>query len=530
MKKSSKKNIVIIGGGPAGLTAAYQLLKQSKDYNVLILEKENMVGGISKTVEFSGYKIDTGIHRFFSKSDEVNNIWQELLPLQAKPSYDDIILKNKKDLPSNGSNPEEDEYSMLLRDRCTRIYYDKNFFDYPVSINFNLIKNLGLIRIVKAGFSYLKTLVFKRKENSLEDYYINRFGKVLYSMFFENYTEKVWGIHPSRISADWGAQRVKGISIIAVIKDFIKKRAGTKNNKNTETSLIERFYYPKLGAGQIWDVMSEKIIEKGGEVKLNANVLKINIKNKNIVSIEYEDQGKKNHTVDCDYCISSMPIKNLMMGIVGDKVDDRVYESAVNLPYREFMSVGLLVDKMNLKNTTNIKTLNNVIPDSWIYVQEPDVKMGRLQVFNNWSPYLFKNKEDIKDKVLITLEYFCSENDEYWNMTDKEFINFAIDEAVKINLIESEKSVIYSTRVKIPKAYPAYFGTYSDIDDIVEYLNSYKNLLCVGRNGQHRYNNMDHSMLTGIEAVKCILENKVDKKDIWNVNTEKEYHEEKRQN
>ena len=482
-----------------------------------------------KQLNLHGYKIDTGIHRFFSKSDEINEIWNEISPVQSKPSYDDILLSHSKNLPSLGSDPEKDELSMLIRDRLTRIYYDKKFFDYPVSINANLIKNLGFVKIMKAGFSYLKTLFYKRPNDSLENFYINRFGKVLYSMFFENYTEKVWGIHPSKISADWGAQRVKGVSIIAVIKDFIHKKIGIKSNKNTETSLIESFYYPKLGAGQIWNEMAKKIADMGGQIILNADVKKININNKNVTSIEYIEKNHTN-TVNTDYLISSMPIKDLVLGISGDKINKKVYNSAVNLPYREFMSVGLLVDKLKLKNTTTIKTINDVIPDSWIYVQEPDVKMGRLQVFNNWSPYLFKNKEDILSKVLITLEYFCSENDKYWNMSDNDFINFAIKEAIQIGLIEDENAVSKSVRIKIPKAYPAYFGTYSNIEMVVSYLNEYKNLVCIGRNGQHRYNNMDHSMLTGIKAAEYILDKKKDKnkkREIWNVNTEKEYHEEK---
>ncbi len=527
--ESAKKDIVIIGAGPAGLTAAYEILKNSNDYNVIILEKDNMVGGISKTVQFNGYRVDTGIHRFFSKSDEINKIWNEILPIQSKQSYDDIILNNNKELPKNGSDPETEELSMLIRDRLTRIYYDKKFFDYPVSINLNLIKNLGFINIMKVVFSYLKTLFYKLPETSLENYYINRFGKVLYSMFFKNYTEKVWGIAPSKISADWGAQRVKGVSIIAIIKDFINKKLNRKNNKNTETSLIEKFYYPKLGSGQMWQEMANKIISLGGKIELNCDVKKINIESKTIKSVEYI-KDEINYVLDCKFCISSMPIKDLFEGISKDRVNEKIYSSAVNLPYREFMSVALVVDKLKLKNTTKVKTINNVIPDSWIYIQESEVKMGRLQVFNNWSAYLFKNKEDIKDKVLITLEYFCSENDKYWNMTDDEFINFAIDEAIKINIIDSKDSIIQSYRIKVEKAYPAYFGTYEYIDKIVSYLDKYNNLICIGRNGQHRYNNMDHSMMTGIKAAEYILDGAKDKalkRDIWNVNIEKEYHEEK---
>jgi len=522
-----KKKVLIIGAGPAGLTTAYHLLKTNKkEYLVTILEKDSQVGGISKTIEFDGYKMDTGIHRFFTKSPEVENIWEELLPLQSKPAYDDILLKRDRKFPENGSDPEKEEKSMLIKDRTTRIFYGRKFYDYPVSMNMTTIKNMGLFTLMKAGFSYLKSCIFKLPEDSLENFYINRFGKVLYSMFFESYTEKVWGIHPSKISADWGAQRVKGLSISAVVKDMFNKLFKKKNSSNTETSLIEQFIYPKLGAGQVYEEMAKEIEKMGGKIILNANVKNIKLESKKISGISYEVEGKMKN-ISTDICVSSMPIKDLFEGFIGDKIPKNIYDIATKLPYREFMAVGLVVDKLKLENTTNIKTVMNMIPDDWIYVQEADVKMGRLQVFNNWSPYIFKNKKDIDKKAFISLEYFSSYDEEYYNMSDEEFIKFAIAEAVKIGLID-EKSVLASTRIKIDKAYPAYFGTYSEIDKVITYLNKIDNLYCIGRNGQHRYNNMDHSMLTGIEVVKHITENKKDKKDIWNVNTEKVYHEEKK--
>lgn len=524
-----KKKIVIIGAGPAGLTTGYELLKNSKGYDITIYESENMLGGISKTVRFNGNLVDTGIHRFFSKDDRVMNLWKELLPVQSRNSYDDILLNNNKKLPKEGPDPEIDGEVMLVRDRVTRIYYNKKFFDYPVSLSFNTIKNLGFFKIIYAGISYLKACMFKRKENSLEDFYINRFGKVLYGMFFRDYTEKVWGRKVSDISADWGSQRVKGISIIAVIKDMFNKLFGKKNKDNTETSLIESFYYPKMGAGQIWNVMAKKIEDLGGCIVKNVFVKNINVENGKICSVTIRKDNIE-EVVKADVVISSMPIKDLINGIKGDKISKEIYEISNGLPYRNFMSVGLLLKKLNLKNETNIKTLGNIIPDSWIYVQEPKVKMGRLQVFNNWSPYLFKSKDDIKDKVLVTLEYFCDYNDKYWNMSDKDFIDFAVDEAIKINLIDNKDDVISSSRIKVDKAYPAYFDTYNKIDKVIEYLNKFENLYCIGRNGQHRYNNMDHSMITGMETANNIINNIADKNNIWNVNTEKEYHEIKNSN
>lgn len=521
-----KKKVVIIGAGPAGITAGYELCK-NKDYEVVVLEAQNQIGGISKTVEFDGNLIDTGIHRFFSKDDRINQIWKENLPVQGKNSYDDILLNNTtKNLETNGPDPEIEKDVLLIRDRMTRIYYDKKFFDYPVSLNFTTIKNLGFFKLLVAGMSYLKSCIFKRKETNLENFYINRFGKVLYRMFFEDYTEKVWGVHPSNISADWGSQRAKGLSIAEILKDIFKKVFKIQD-KHVETSLIERFYYPKLGAGQIWDVMAQKIQQNGGKILKNCLVKKIQIVDKKVVGIEIENNGEI-QKMNVDILLSSMPLKDLVNSFENENVPEEIVKISNGLPYREFMSVAILANKINLKNTTKIKTINNVIPDSWVYIQEPQVKMGRLQIFNNWSPYIFKNKEDIKDKVLLSLEYFCNETDEFWNMTEDEFVKFALDEAQKINLIDKQE-VIWAKQIKIKKAYPAYFGTYYEIDKLVKFLDEYENLYCIGRNGQHRYNNMDHSMLTGLIAAQNIINNITDKKEIWNVNTEKEYHEKKQE-
>ena len=521
--KEVKKKLVIIGAGPAGLTAAYEMLRNSKEYEVTILEAEDMVGGISKTITFDGYKVDTGIHRFFTKNDEIKQIWEELLPLQNKPAYDEIKLNRTRNYQLHGSDPEKEDKLMLIKDRVTRIYYGKKFYDYPVSLNFVTLKNLGFVNIIKVGVSYLKACLIKKEETSLENFFINRFGKVLYSMFFEDYTKKVWGRHPRDISADWGEQRVKGISIFEVLKDGIYKILGKKNAKNTETSLIEQFVYPKLGAGQIWEEMAKRIQDLGGIILLNAKVKKIMVKENKIVQLQYERKGQ-NIMIDVDKCISSMPLKDLVAGIENEKVPEEIKVIANGLPYRNFMSVCMVVDKLNLKNNTDIKTLGNIVPDDWIYMQEPEVKMGRMQIFNNWSPYLFKNKEEMENKVLIGLEYFCSEDDQYWRMSDENFIEFAKEEAEKIGIID-KNNIEKAIRIKIPKAYPAYFDTYVKIDKLIEYVNHFENLYCIGRNGQHRYNNMDHSMLTAIETVKNIIEGEKSKKNIWNVNTEKKYHE-----
>lgn len=513
------KKAIIIGGGPAGLTAAYKLLKETHIIPI-ILEESDVIGGISQTVKYNGNRMDIGGHRFFSKSKEVMNLWQEILPIQGCPSKDDLILNKKKQYIVNGPDPEKTDDVMLIRERVSRIFYLRKFFDYPVSFKYTTFKNMGLFRTIKAGFGYIWSAIFKRKEKNLEDFMINRFGKPLYQMFFEDYTQKVWGRHPKEISADWGEQRIKGLSLSKALKNAFKKIFGRKKKdlmqSGTETSLIEQFIYPKFGPGQLYEKMAEIIVSKGGEIRLNSKVTAINIENGIIKNLSINDI-----VIEGDYFISTMPVKDLINCIKGAIVPPVIAEIAANLPYRDFITVGLLLKKLKFKNKTKNKTVNDIIPDCWIYLQDRDVKIGRLQVFNNWSPYLVKEYES---KIWIGLEYFCNENDNLWNMSDEDFINFSIDELIKINLIDKD-DVLDAVRVKIKKAYPAYFGSYSQFGEIINYLNTIDNLYCVGRNGQHKYNNMDHSILTAMEAVKCIKNNINDKTNIWNVNAEKEYHE-----
>ena len=467
--------------------------------------------------------MDIGGHRFFSKDERVMNFWEELMPIQGKNSFDDEELGRIKPLEIGGPDPNTEDKVMLIRTRVSRIYFLKKFFDYPVSLKWKTLKNMGFIRTIKVGFSYLRAVIFKRKENSLEDFYINRFGKELYNMFFKNYTERLWGRKPSEISADWGAQRVKGVSITAIIKDMFNKLLGKKNNQNTETSLIEQFWYPKYGPGQLWETLAKRVENRGGTIKKGHKVKNINIKNGRIISVECEVDGKT-ITIEGDIFISSMPVKDLVCGFKGEEIPSKILDIANGLSYRDFLTVGLLVNKLNLKNETNIKTLGNIVPDCWVYVHEPEAKLLRIQIFNNWSPYMVK---DPKNTVWIGLEYTCIEGDNYWNMSDKEFTEFAANELIKMGIIKKD-DILDSHREKVKKAYPAYFDTYLQIDELIKYLDSFENLYCVGRNGQHRYNNMDHSMATAFEAVKNIKNNIKDKSNIWSVNTEKEYHEEKK--
>ena len=525
-KSKTQKIAVIAGAGPAGLTAAYELLQQT-DIKPFVCEKTDAIGGISQTVEHHGNRMDIGGHRFFSKSDQVMAWWEQVMPLQAKPSKDDILLnETEKEFAKEGPDPEKEDRTMLLRRRVSRIFFLRKFFDYPISMKKETFLNMGFARMMRAGFGYLWACVHKLPETSLENFYINRFGRPLYEMFFEDYTTKVWGVHPSKLGADWGSQRVKGLSIIAVLKDMWRKNFGKKDNAEVETSLIEQFIYPKYGPGQLWETVAKDIEKMGGEIRLNAAVTGVRVESQEsrVKSVEITKADGTKETIACDYFLSTMPIKDLVPALQGIEVPKEVSQVAAALPYRDFITVGLLVNKMKIKNETKLKTYAERVPDTWIYIQERDVKIGRLQVFNNWSPYLVK---DYEHTMWIGLEYFCTEGDALWNMDAKDFIEMAKDELAKIDIIEKE-DVLDACHVKIQKAYPAYYGSYYQLDTVRQFLDTIPNLFCLGRNGQHRYNNMDHSMMTAFETVAHIKSGKIeDKQAIWNVNTETEYHESK---
>lgn len=516
MNTEKSSTAIIIGAGPAGLTAAYRFLLDT-DIKPVILEESEYIGGISRTAVVGGNRMDIGGHRFFSKNDEVNAMWQELMPLQGKPSIDDLTLGVEKPLSEGGPDPETEDRVMLLRNRISRIFFLRKFFDYPISLKPETFKNMGFANTMRAGFGYLGSCIVKKKEDSLENFYINRFGRPLYEMFFEDYTTKLWGRSPAQISADWGAQRVKGLSLSKAVWNVLSKPFRPKDK--VETSLIEQYYYPKKGPGQLWETLADEIRRRGGEIIMNTRIERIRVENGRVSAVTAAD-GRE---FIGDYFMSTMPVKDLVAGM-GEAVPADVRRIAAGLPYRDFITVGLLVNKLKLQNKTKVRTLTGDVPDCWIYVQERDVKIGRLQLFNNWSPYMVA---DPKHTMWIGLEYFCNEGDELWSMSDEAFIDFAIGELVKIDVID-RSDVIDSTRIRVKKAYPAYFDTYSEFDTVKDYLSGIENLWCLGRNGQHRYNNMDHSMLTAMEAVRAIAAGSTDKSAVWGVNTEKEYHETKK--
>ena len=512
------KRIVIIGAGPAGLTAAIELLK--KGHAVTVLEATDRIGGISQTVRYRGNRMDIGGHRFFSKDERVNRWWAELMPLQGAPAWDDRQLDAKKDFAPAGPDPEETDRVMLIRDRVSRIYFQRHFFDYPISLKWSTIRGMGFFTTLRAGFSYLYSCVHKLPETSLENFYVNRFGRVLYSMFFESYTEKVWGRHPSKISADWGAQRVKGLSVRAILKDILRKLLGTHGE--VETSLIERFYYPKLGPGQLWELAAAEVEKLGGEIKMNCPVTALETDAGRITAVRYREAGEE-HRLTADDVFSSMPVRTLVSGLLGVDVPEDVRTAANTLPYRDFITVGLLVKELQIQNDTKRKTIRNRVPDCWIYVQDKDVKLGRVQIFNNWSPYMVQDPENT---VWMGLEYFADEGDELWSRSDGELIDLAKEEIERIGIARAE-DILDAHAERVKKAYPAYFDGYAQMDRIVRFLDGFENLYCIGRNGQHRYNNMDHSMATAFAAVDILEGGGGDKAALWSVNTEQSYHEEK---
>ena len=524
-----KKTVVIAGAGPAGLTAALELLRRS-DYRPIVLESDRQVGGISKTVEYNGNRMDLGGHRFFSKSDWVMDWWQDILPVSESSVLEGPIHMayqgQSRDFSPRQNRSAENENVMLLRSRLSRIYYRRRFFDYPLKLNAKTLTNLGLIEAGLLGASYAKSRALPRRpEATLEDFLVNRFGERLYRTFFKDYTEKVWGVPCHEISAEWGAQRIKGLSVTSAIAHALKsafRRDSSIEQKGVETSLIERFLYPRLGPGQMWETVAQMVGDAGGEVHLNQRVIGLRKKGAEVQAAEVLDTATgTSRWIECDAFISTMPLNALAEQLQPD--DPVVHRVANGLPYRDFMTAGLVVRRMGGGGgRTNASAGIGLPPDNWIYIQEPDVRLGRLQIFNNWSPDLVADPATIS----LGLEYFCAEGDELWQTPDAEFISFAAAELEKIGLID-RRDVLDGTVVRVPKAYPAYFGEYRDIGVVRDYLDSFGNLYAVGRNGMHRYNNQDHSMLAAKAAVDCLIDRSLDKSAIWAINTEEDYHEER---
>ena len=535
----SKKHVLVIGAGPAGISFADKLVELSDKFCITILEKSQYIGGISKTVNFEGNRIDIGGHRFFSKSDEVMNWWAEKFPVSIEDDIQDIELKyqgNTKAIPDGfriaSKKEQEDSNVLLLRNRKSRIIHEKKLYDYPLKMNKKTLANIGALRLIKVSLSYIKSKIASSEPNNLEEFIVSRFGKTLYKMFFESYTEKVWGRHPSEISAEWGAQRIKGLSIRKILQDiatktfdkFKKLDEVDISQKNVETSLIEKFLYPKYGPGQIWEFVAKELEQRDCvTIHMNSRLTGIEVgtqSNKTKVKYVCSDGDLKELT--CDFVVSTMPISHLVECLSISEKDKGLSKSTLDaakkLPYRDFLTVGILLRDLHGPN-------GEELDDTWLYVQEPNVKVGRIQIFNNWSPYMVKDKRN----KWIGLEYFCQKDDELWSMSNSELVDLALKELYELGLC-SQSDFLKGTVLKEEKTYPAYFDSYAEIENIKRELIQIKPLFLIGRNGMHKYNNQDHSMLTAFRTAEIIASSNIEtelKESVWDVNTEQEYHETK---
>jgi protoporphyrinogen oxidase len=468
MEKDQKLKLIISGAGPAGLTAAYEAGK--KGLSPVVFEKENEVGGISKTVNYKDYLFDVGGHRFFTKFEEVNIIWNEILG-------DDF----------------------LVRPRLSRIYYNNKFFYYPLK-PLNALMNIGLANSFLVMLSYVYSqLKPYRNVSNLEEWVSNKFGKKLFNIFFKTYTEKVWGISCKEIQADWAAQRIKGLSLGKAVLNSLGFLG-----KDRVTTLIDEFRYPRRGPGQMWNKAKKIVEEKGGKVELNSRILRFNKKNNKIISVLVEADGASRE-INGDFFLSTIPLRELVQSINPAAPDD-VLQAAQALKYRDFFTVGLIINKPF------------IFPDNWIYIHSPEVKVGRIQNFKNWSPEMVPDSETTS----LGLEYFCFSTDDIWKKDDKELIELGKKEAAKLKFALKEQ-IIDGVVIRSPKTYPIYDEGYKErIEIIKDYLSTVENLQTMGRNGLHRYNNQDHSMLSAIYAIRNILG---EKNSVWDINVDEEYHE-----
>jgi protoporphyrinogen oxidase len=523
-----EKTAIIIGAGPAGLTAAYELLQRT-GVRPVILEQSDYMGGISRTVRYKGNRIDIGGHRFFSKSDRVMHWWMNILPPENGASGTDRITYRNQTRPLGdgaggpSAGPADVDRVMLLRPRRSRIYFMRRFFEYPLRLTMDTLSKLGVAKTIRIGFSYTRAMMFPIKpERSLEDFFINRFGRELYLTFFKSYTEKVWGVSCEKISAEWGAQRIKGLSIVTALRHMLKSAVTSKRDiaqKDTETSLIEQFLYPKFGPGQMWEEVARQVTESGAEIHTHLKVVRIEHEGARVTAVRTRDERTgEERDFGGDYFFSTMPVKELVEAWQ-PPAPEAVRDVSQGLIYRDFITVGVLCRKLKVQEPGKPGQL---IRDNWIYIQEPDVVVGRLQIFNNWSPYMVADPST----VWIGLEYFCYETDELWKKPDAEMIALAKRELQAMGIVDSA-DVLDATVLRMPKTYPAYFGKYDRFGEIRSYVDGFENLFLVGRNGMHKYNNQDHSMLTAMVAVDNIAAGVTSKDNLWAVNTEMEYHEEK---
>jgi protoporphyrinogen oxidase len=520
--------VVIIGAGPAGLTAGLELVRAGHP-DVTVLEATQDIGGLSKTVNFKGNRIDIGGHRFFSKSDWVMDWWRDILPVAlpagagGEQSYRLAYQGSQRLLgAAKVTARESDEAVMLVRNRLSRIYWGGKFFDYPLKPGLDMAAKLGAVKCLRLGASYMHASLRPiTPERTLEDFFINRFGQQLYRTFFKEYTEKVWGVPCREISADWGAQRVKSLSISKALVHALKKAVtGGAGAAAEQTSLIENFLYPKYGPGQMWETAAQRFETAGGRLVRGAHVHAVHRSGNQVTGVQARSPDGQALHFDAGHVISTMPVRELVQALRPAPAPE-VLAVGSGLQYRDFITVGLLYRKLR-KTTASIDARTHLVGDNWIYIQEPGVKVGRLQIFNNWSPYMVADP----GTVWVGLEFFARDDDALWTMSDEALKALAVREMQQLNLAD-EADALDATVIRMPKAYPGYFGAaYEKFEVVREYLDGLANLYLVGRNGMHRYNNQDHSMLSARLAAQAILSSRPDHAPIWAVNIDDDYHEE----
>ena len=539
-----KRVAVIAGAGPAGLTAAWELLART-DVHPIVIEPTTAIGGIAQTYVHHGNRIDIGGHRFFTKSERVMNWWLGMLPRQGAPASDDVAFGHDVELAAEvvlrhltpeatagekvrlehrpAPDPEREDRVMLQRPRLSRIYFARHFFPYPLGITLTVAWRLGLLNTALITLSFFLAKLFPRRDETfLDAFFINRFGRRLYETFFRGYTEKVWGVKCSQIRAEWGAQRVKGLSlkraVVHAVHDLLSSDF-SKQQHRRETSLITRFWYPKYGPGQMWETVAEQVRGAGGEIRHGVRVVGVHLVDGRVASARVRDEATGQcQDLACDYFFSTMPVRDLV-AMIEPPPPAAVQEVAAGLLYRDFLTVGLLLDRLHVLEKG--KAPQAAVRDNWIYVQDAGVRVGRIQIFNNWSPYLAADHEN---KVWIGLEYFASQGDDLWGMSDADLMDLAKREVEQIGFARTA-DVRDGCVLRMPYAYPAYFGSYARFEEIRRFITGVPNLFCVGRNGMHRYNNQDHSMLTAMMAVDAIVAGDEDDSALWKVNLEMVYGE-----
>jgi protoporphyrinogen oxidase len=495
MHVEREQTALIIGAGPAGLTAAHELLVRT-DIGPVIHEATRDIGGLSRTVAYKGNRLDIGGHRFFTKSKRVLDFWESF---------------NSQDTGKGRGSMQ-----MLLKDRCSRIYQGGKFFDYPISLDVKLLKTLGAWRASRILGSYLLAKASPRKGASLETFFINRFGKELYGTFFKDYSEKVWGMPCSSIDSKWGAQRIKGVSLLAVLIDSAAIKKKGIMQEGTETSFIRRFMFPKRGAGAFWEDVAKSVVKRGAKLQLGSRVIELKHDGHKIIEATLQDQYRRVSKVKASHFLSSMPLKDLV-GCMSPKIPADVLEIGQELMYRNHIIVGILLRRLKLPDSEE----GSQFKDQWIYLQDKNVKAVRVQILNNWSSDMVRKPDET---VWIGVEYICGEEG-MWRWNSKKMIGLCITEMSRIRLLDP-KDVLDSTLVRSQKAYPVYAGAFKELGKLRRYLDRFENLYMIGRNALHTYNNMDHSMLTAMAAVDNIATGRKDRGNIWSVNAEEDYHEE----